>query len=343
MTNINDIKGQKVQVLATDPTDLIPGQIWYNSTSQTFKGAVFQVANPTNGVWLSGGMTIKSGGGAGAGTQNAGLCFSGGGQDFETGNPNDRDYFTEEYNGTSWALSSNMNTGRQEVGSATSGTQSSALGFGGVNLITGIYLDATESYDGSSWTSVSNLNTARTTVGGAGTQTAALSFGGINNSNTTVDATEEYDGTSWISVNNMNSGRKGFADFGLQNSAFAAGGYAYGTIQSQTEEYNGTIWSVGTNINTTREDIAGAGVQSAGLAFGGRNGATKYNSTEEYNGSSWISGQNMLYTLYSLGSAGSVAAGLGFRGKNINNGDSIFTQEYNGNVAGTFVKTLTSS
>jgi hypothetical protein len=58
----------------------------------------------------------------------------------------------------------------------------------------------TEEYNGTSWTGVllEVLNTARYAgVGGAGTQTAALAFGGLNAPLGGQNATEEYDGTSW--------------------------------------------------------------------------------------------------------------------------------------------------
>jgi hypothetical protein len=37
MTTLNQIKGQTIQVLSTDPSPLIEGQIWYNSTSNVWK------------------------------------------------------------------------------------------------------------------------------------------------------------------------------------------------------------------------------------------------------------------------------------------------------------------
>ena len=40
MTILKEVRGDTVQVLATDPTDLVEGQIWYNSTSKAFKVAV---------------------------------------------------------------------------------------------------------------------------------------------------------------------------------------------------------------------------------------------------------------------------------------------------------------
>jgi hypothetical protein len=45
MATYTGIKGQDIQVVSSDPSPLIPGQVWYNSTSNTFKGAV-QVAGP---------------------------------------------------------------------------------------------------------------------------------------------------------------------------------------------------------------------------------------------------------------------------------------------------------
>jgi hypothetical protein len=37
MAFLSGIKGIKIQVLATDPTETLEGQLWYNSTSKTFK------------------------------------------------------------------------------------------------------------------------------------------------------------------------------------------------------------------------------------------------------------------------------------------------------------------
>jgi hypothetical protein len=80
-----------------------------------------------------------------------------------------------------------LNTGKSYLGDC--GTQTAALGFGGISTApTG----ATEEYNGSTWTSnPTGLNTARydAPAGQAGTQTAALVFGGAPS---TTGATEEY-------------------------------------------------------------------------------------------------------------------------------------------------------
>jgi hypothetical protein len=87
--------GQKVQYLASDPSDPQTGQVWYNSTSATLK---VQSAT-TAGAWATGGNlnTARSDtGGAGA-TKDAALVFGGLGPPpapTATG-------ITESYNGTS--------------------------------------------------------------------------------------------------------------------------------------------------------------------------------------------------------------------------------------------------
>jgi hypothetical protein len=85
-----------------------------------------------------------------------------------------------------WASGGNMNTARQFTASASAGTQTAALGFGGN---TGLYTGATEEYDGTSWTPVKSCHTARRGLAGAGTQTAALAFAGYDPAVT--EATEE--------------------------------------------------------------------------------------------------------------------------------------------------------
>ena len=51
MANYYDIKGQKVQNLATDPSPLAEGQVWYNTTSNAAKVAGYNSA----ASWATGG------------------------------------------------------------------------------------------------------------------------------------------------------------------------------------------------------------------------------------------------------------------------------------------------
>jgi hypothetical protein len=110
--------------------------------------------------------------------------------------------------------SKGLNTARESL--AGCGTQTAALGFGGIPPVTG----ATEEYDGSTWTSnPTGLNTARDRLAGCGTQTAALAFGGLP---PITGATEEYDGSTWTSnPTGLNTARSWFSRLWYTNSRFS--------------------------------------------------------------------------------------------------------------------------
>jgi hypothetical protein len=75
MAEYINIKGQSIEVVASDPANPTLGQIWYNSTSNTLKGGGFQAT----AAWATGNNmnTARHLLGAGAGTQTAGLAFGG--------------------------------------------------------------------------------------------------------------------------------------------------------------------------------------------------------------------------------------------------------------------------
>jgi hypothetical protein len=133
-----------------------------------------------------------------------------------------------------WATGGNLNTARYFIASASAGTQTAALGFGGT---TGSITGVTESYNGTSWSPVTSLSTARNGLGGAGIQTAAVAFAG-NDPVDVTGATEEWNGSSWTSVNSMNTARYLLGGTGIQTAALAVGGTPPTT--GATEEYDGT-------------------------------------------------------------------------------------------------------
>jgi hypothetical protein len=93
MAEYINIRGQSIEVVASDPANPTLGQIWYNSTSNTLKGGGVTTA----GAWASGNnMNTARQQLKGAGIQTAALAFGGvsPGPAF-TG-------ATEEYDGTSW-------------------------------------------------------------------------------------------------------------------------------------------------------------------------------------------------------------------------------------------------
>jgi hypothetical protein len=72
MAEYINIRGQSIEVVASDPANPTIGQIWYNSTSNTLKACGVTTA----GSWATGGSlpaAIQML--AGAGTQTAGLSY----------------------------------------------------------------------------------------------------------------------------------------------------------------------------------------------------------------------------------------------------------------------------
>jgi hypothetical protein len=103
MADYKGIQGFGVQTLASDPTEPgSVGQIFYNSTSGTFK--TVKPGGAPVGTWASGGNlnTARGNGIGGGGTQTNALAFGG---DPRTG-------ATENYNGTSWTEVNDLNSAR---------------------------------------------------------------------------------------------------------------------------------------------------------------------------------------------------------------------------------------
>jgi hypothetical protein len=74
MSEYKTIHGIHIQALASDPSNLGSGQVWYNTTTNKLK----ITAVSTSGAWATGGnMGTGRYSLAGAGTQTAGLAFGG--------------------------------------------------------------------------------------------------------------------------------------------------------------------------------------------------------------------------------------------------------------------------
>ena len=102
MATYKEIKGTQIEVLASDPSNPVEGQVWYNSTSNVLKG---QAATAV-GAWATGGaLNTARTNISGAGTIPAFVAF--GGQSGATVYAQ-----TELYNGSSWTEVNDLNTGR---------------------------------------------------------------------------------------------------------------------------------------------------------------------------------------------------------------------------------------
>ena len=120
MATYKEIRGTQIEAVATDPSNPVEGQVWYNTTSNALKG----LAATTTGSWATGGALNQTRYSlAGAGLQTAGLAFGGYiGPPGSTAN-------TEQWNGASWTELNNLNTARN--GNAGDGTITAAISFGG--------------------------------------------------------------------------------------------------------------------------------------------------------------------------------------------------------------------
>ena len=94
----------------------------------------------------------------------------------------------EEWNGTSWTETGDVNTARMGVG--TAGTTTLALAFGG-RQNPPVYSALTEKFDGTSWTEVADLTTGRINPGGCGSELAGICYGG-DSSTAPQSVTEEW-------------------------------------------------------------------------------------------------------------------------------------------------------
>ena len=143
MATYRELHGKALKTVTTNPSDdAAEGQIWFNSTDNTFKSAV------ASGVWHSAAARLFSDAPAGqGGTQNAAWTC---GDDSPPGTN------TEEYNGTGWSVGGTLNTARRYGhgwGAQTAAITASGSPPSGPN--TG--LQAVEEYNGTAWTASTSV------------------------------------------------------------------------------------------------------------------------------------------------------------------------------------------
>ena len=305
MATYKGINGFAVQSVASDPSPLDEGQVWYNNATYAFKLA----AVTTAGTFASGG-NLNNGGviGAVAGTQTATVAF--GRIVFTPATPsNVTQNYTELYNGTSWTSNpTGLNTARVSNGGA--GTQTAALAFLGYQQPPDSFTNVSESWNGSSWTNTPSANTARGQAAGFGTNTAAVAAGGYFTS--LLGTTELWNGSSWTSnPTGLNTARYVLGGVGIQTAGLAFGGSAGPNFDptGATELWNGSVWTNSPNsMNTARYGLAGFGTQTAAVAASGETNTT---ATEIWNGTSWSTNPTGVSTgRYSSKGSGTQASGL---------------------------------
>jgi hypothetical protein len=274
MADYKNIKGFNIQYLDSDPPNPIEGQMWFNSTTQTLKGA--EVGGFPVGTWASAaGITTARAYLGCSGVQTAAIYMG-------TATPT-YGGLTEIYNGTSWTEVGDLNTGRVYGFPSGFGTITATVVAGGEDA--GGNKAETESWNGTSWTEVNDLNVAKHAGAGMGTSIASLAAGG-NNPGGYTTSNESWDGTSWTEVGDLNTAKYINTGIGLQTAALSVGGQSTPSpTLAQVESWNGTSWTETTDINTARFSMGGAGIQTSALVYGGSPGS--YNITEFWNGTAW--------------------------------------------------------
>lgn len=304
MADLKDIRGIRVQALASDPDQ--PGsvaQIFYNDTAGVFKA--IRAGTAADGAWSSGGALNSPRGNAGAsGLQTAALYFGGDG-------PPGTIAITEQYDGSSWTEVADMNAAKSQSFFSNQGTQTAALSATGYPVSTSV-----ESWNGSSWTETTENNTARRNGASFGTQTAMAGTGGYNGS-AYVTLTEIWNGSSWTEVADCPDAKfvcRGGG--GTTTAGIIAGNYPNGDIDS-SQTWDGSAWTNGPNLNTGRSGIAfSATSQSSALGHGGGIGTPQASSalTEFFDGTSWTELADLSTASQQGGGAGNSTTGIHYGG-----------------------------
>ena len=204
MATYKEIKGTQIEVLSSDPSNPVEGQVWYNSTDNVLKGSVRTAA----GAWATAtAMSTTRWGGAASSVSPSSSAI------MATGASTVSDVNTESWNGSSWTELNNVNEGRYGVWGT--GTTSSMILFGGNDPGSSPTAsgdrNSTELWNGTNWTEVNNMNSVKRYPGGAGADsTASLSFGSVNGSNKIAN-TETWNGTNWTEVNDLNTAKSSVA------------------------------------------------------------------------------------------------------------------------------------
>jgi len=296
MATYKGIQGYSVQTLASDPspTASVEGQLWFNSTSSTYKIAVAGA-----GAWASGtSLNVARTQITGIGISTAAMALG--------GNVPPQVDSSETYDGSTWTEGNNLNTARRNA-SAT-GTTTAGMIVGGSSPAGDE--NETEFYDGTSWSAQTGTLTRAGGMQAMGTagasQTSAIVFGGEPGTTWRVFS-ETWDGTSWSEGNNLNTTRSESGGTGIVTAALCIGGYF---LINNVESYDGTCWTeTSTDINQLRASMGSSGTSTACVIFGGKYGSpeTPTALTESFNGTTWTEVGDLATARQELGDAQSPA------------------------------------
>tara|TARA_R100001015_G_scaffold19109_1_gene14884 strand:- start:1901 stop:2917 length:1017 start_codon:yes stop_codon:yes gene_type:complete len=288
MATYKDIHGQNIPIRASDPSNPILGEVWYNSTTNLFKVRGFNTGGWTSGPNLNTATRAMFGGG----TQTAAIKFAGAnpGTNYSSN--------TEEYNGSSWSEVNNSPTAVDQANRGDVGLQTATFQAGGVS--SSAVQAVTANYDGTNWTSSGALSNSRGDGAMWGVQNSAVLTGGYDAFSPPywTNDTEEYNGTAWASgtatpLNTTNSVGVGLSE----SSGMIIGGrespsnsYPGKTDQKRTLQYNGSAWTSLNDQLQTNTGTCAFGDLTAAVIAGASGGALPTTASEVWDGTSWSSG-----------------------------------------------------
>ena len=291
MANYKGIKGFKVQSLASDPSNVLNGQVWYNTA-----GAALKVGTQGAAGWSSGGaLNTTRYKPMGAGTQTAAICMGG------AGPPGTELTKTETYDGSTWTEITDIP--QIALGGGSAGTESAAACFSGgpVPVPSGVTNPPTETFEwnGSAWSAGGDINVGRWGGASWGAVFTACGYaGGTAVPGSSYDNSEEYNGTSWTEGDNLTFARRHMTGVGPQTAALIAGGVIPGPEGgpvANAETYDGTSWSASTAVPFSSYGMGAAsqGTQTAGFWMGGAGSPGPGTGGILWNGSAWSATPNM--------------------------------------------------
>ena len=282
VTSLPPSVGSGIASVSSNPAaPVATGIIWYNTSDERFKVAAVSKAFSSQVPYPAAQSEFT-----GAGTATAAI--------FVAGSRPPPGYTNEchTWNGTGFANIANYP--ETQYGSATLGTTTAALSFGGRPPSPPAFNQVTAEFDGTSWTAGGNYPTVIRNASAAGTQTAGLGFtGNLTNPGSPykTNISAEYDGSSWTVGNTVNTERRLGSGGGTQTAALLVGGFGDpgGSTISAFEKYDGTSWTTDpASLNTGRfghTSQMGVTGDNAITAGGGTPSLT--GKAEQYNGTSW--------------------------------------------------------
>jgi len=275
MADYININGNNIPIRASDPSNPIVGEVWYNLTTNALKGQGLATA-----AWATGTnypLTVRDA--TGFGTPTAAIIMG--------GNDPPAISTVNTYDGSSWASATSLPA--PNSGADSDGPQTAGLFVGGTNQT------ANFDWDGSTWTANPTLPVNRTghaTVGNTAAQTAALAISGegIPTSNTT---TSDWDGSTWTAGAAIPGWAQGTSGGGTTAAAFVN---ANVFDADATSDYDGTTWSAGNNSNHGHNYGGAGGLATNGITFGGSqvpNPGVRTAQAETYDGTCWTTSASM--------------------------------------------------